>query len=166
MKTISIYQFVWGLAFIATLCCSNEILAEEKESSLLVDPSLCSKEVLMTFFPQPIVQAVLIKHQVAAGEAEAIAKELSQKNQDIVKLVETKASQMDPNPFKDLSQRDAAIKIFRETLYDVFAGVLKKHGITDEKQIHQFLDDMQEVKGKLFVQCIRKEQPQAVESNK
>jgi hypothetical protein len=132
----------------------NQKEEKEQEGQVL---SLCTKDVLMTFFPAPTVKSVLIRNQIPSDQAEAIAKELSKKDQDILKLVEKKASQMDPNPFKDLSQRDAAIKLFRETLYEVFTGVLKEQGIADEDKINTYLEDIREAKGKLFVECIRKE---------
>lgn len=129
-----------------------------KESILNIDPTLCTKEVLMTFFPQPVVKAVLVQHQVSEEEANQIAKELSQKDQEVVKTVETKASKMEPNPLNDLNQRDTAVKIFRETLYEVFAKVLKAHDVkADDNQIQTILDDMQEAKGKLFVECIKRD---------
>lgn len=123
---------------------------------LVIDSSLCTKDVLMTFFPQPVVKAVLIQHKIPQDKAEVIAKELSQKSQDVAKIVESKASKMDPNPFNDLSQRDTAVKIFRETLFEVFSQALKSNGIEkDNAEIQNILDDMQEAKGKLFVECIK-----------
>jgi hypothetical protein len=117
----------------------------------------CTKEELMTFFPQQVVQSVLMKAQLSKDQATSIAQELSQKDRELAKIVEEKAAKLDPNPFKDLSQRDLAIKIYRETLYEVFAKVLKSHGVTNEDQIQALLDDMQAAKSKLFIECIRKQ---------
>ncbi len=73
-------------------------------------------------------------------------------------MVEDKAAKLDPNPFKDLSRRDVAIRIYRETLYEVFAGVLKAHGISSNKQIRVTRYKIQEAKSKLFIECIHKQQ--------
>lgn len=117
----------------------------------------CSKEVLMTFFPQPIVRAILIRNKVPTDQAETISRELASRDQDIVKMVEKKASQKENNPFRDFSHREEAIKMFRETLYEVFSSVLKKYGMNDDEKMRTLLDDIQEAKGRLFVECIKKE---------
>jgi hypothetical protein len=114
----------------------------------------CTKEVLMTFFPQPLTKDILVRHGIAAETAEKISKELAEKDQDIVKLVDKKASAMNPNPFREQNQREEAIKIFKETLYEIFASVLKKHNITDETQIQSLLNELREAKGKLFIECM------------
>lgn len=130
----------------------------ENEEEHSIDTALCSKEILMSFFPQPVLKNVLIKHKVSEETADKIAKELSHKDQEVVKTVEHKAGEMEPNPLNDLSQRDLAIKIFRETLFQVFSQSLKDNKLSfDDAQIQTILDDMQEAKGKLFVECIKKE---------
>jgi len=156
--------------FVSTLCCCTTFITLANLSSLYADnvappaaPSItstinCSKEELMTFFPQTVVQAVLINQNFSAEDAKAIALELSQKNPELIRIVEEKASKLDPNPFKDLSQRDLGLKIYRETLYEVFSKVLKAHGISDENKIQMLLDEIREAKSKLFIECIRKQQ--------
>lgn len=118
----------------------------------------CSKEQLMSFFPQPIVQSVLADTDLTQDQIATIARDLSQKDQELSKRVEQKASKLNPNPFNDLSQRDLAIKIYNETLYEVFAEALKTHGITQDDQIQILLNKMREMKSKLFIECIRKQQ--------
>ncbi|MBA3722174.1 MAG: hypothetical protein H0W88_07225 [Parachlamydiaceae bacterium] len=136
----------------------KEANTNEKFTNLNVDQSLCSKEILMTFFPSPVVKAVLIQNKVSEADADTISKELAQKDQEVIRLVEERASKMESNPLGDLTQRDTAIKIFRETLFEVFAKTLKANNVkADENQIQTILDDMQQVKGKLFVECIKKE---------
>lgn len=160
--------YCYAYSVLVALIGFNGLCGEEKkleEVTMGSSSTLCTKEVLMTFFPQPVVKEVLLQQHISADQAESIAKELaSKKNSEIIKLVEEKASRMDPNPFKDLNQRDTAVKIFRETLYDVFASVLQKYGMTDEKKVHALLDAIQEAKGKLFVECIRKENPKVEKS--
>ncbi len=141
---------------ISMLCVTN--LNAETEETLLATPKACTKEELMTFFPQQVVQYVLKKAHIPQEQASGIAADLSQKDRELAKIVEEKAAKLDPNPFKDLSQRDLAIKIYRETLYEVFAQVLKSHGITNEDQIQTLLDEMQAAKSKLFIECIRQQQ--------
>lgn len=121
-------------------------------------PSLCTKQELMTYFPQPLVKSILIKSNIKEDQAEAISQDLAQKGQELEKRVAEKAALLEPNPFKDFSQRDTAIKIYRETLYEVFAGTMNDHEITNEDQIQTLLDEMQQAKSKLFVDCIKREQ--------
>ncbi|CUI16560.1 putative secreted protein [Candidatus Protochlamydia naegleriophila] len=142
---------------IMALNCFADVATDEK-TGVAVEPSFCTKEELMTYFPQPLVKAILLKSNVQEEQAAAIAEDLAQKGQELEKVVAEKAAKLDPNPFKDLSQRDVAIKIYRETLYEVFAKVMKNHGITSEDQIQTLLDEMQLAKSKLFIDCIRREQ--------
>lgn len=151
-------------AIMMTSICHAYLQAEVKDNQSS-SIAKCTKEELMTFFPQPVVQSVLIQANIPQEEATEIAKELSYKNTDLVKQVEEKASKLNPNPFKDLSQRDLAIRIYRETLYEVFAKVLKAHGVTNEDQIQTLLDEMQVAKSKLFIDCIRKQQTTSLPSS-
>lgn len=140
-------------------CCSLFAADQPATLSTKVDTTLCTKEELMTFFPKVVVKAVLVQNKVSETDAQAIADELSKKDQEVVKSVELKASKLDPNPFKDVSNRDQAVKIYRETLYEVFSNALKAHNISDDNQIKMILEDLQATKGRLFVECIKKETP-------
>ncbi len=134
---------------------SNTTQAKEE---FKIDSSVCSKEVLLKFFPQPVVKYVLLKNNIPEEQANAIAKELSRKNIDMDTTVKERSLAIHTD-FKELSQRDIGIKMYREALYEIFSTVLKGHGIEDEDRIQAFLDDIQEIKGKMFVECIKKEQP-------
>ena len=147
---------------ISILCCCTTLFSVISFTDLQAQPSeevvnKCTKEELMTFFPQQVVESVLLKAKVPHEKAVVIAKELSQKDREFTKIVENKASKMDQDPFKDLSQRDLAIKIYRETLYEVFAKVLKANGVTNDDQIQSLLEEMSAAKSKLFIDCIRKQ---------
>ena len=145
-------------AHAISMVCSVSLQAETTEV-VLSNSMKCTKEELMRFFPEQLVQSILSKAHLPKEQAEAIAQDLSKKDQELAKLVEEKSSQIEPNPFKNLSQRDLAIKIYRETLYEVFAKVLKSHGVTNEDQIQTLLDELQEARSKLFIECIRHQQP-------
>jgi hypothetical protein len=155
------FPYLWCTA-ISMICFAN--LQAETTEVFLSNSMKCTKEELMRFFPEQLVQSVLIKAQLPKEQADAIAQDLSQKDRELARLVEEKSSQIEPNPFKNLSQRDLAIKIYRETLYEVFAKVLKAHGVTNDDQIQTLLDELQEARSKLFIECIRK-QPKALESS-
>jgi predicted nucleic acid-binding Zn-ribbon protein len=145
---------------IACCHCTHDIYCETTEV-LLSNAMKCTKEELMTFFPQQIVESVLIKAGVAKEQAAQIALELSQKDKELAKTVEEKASKMEQNPFKDLSQRALAVKLYQDTLYEIFSKSLKDHGatITNTEQIQNILEEIKTAKSKLFVECIRKQQP-------
>lgn len=123
----------------------------------------CSKEILLAYFPKIFVDETLARFNVPKDQWDAINKELGEKDKDIIKIVESKASKMNPNPLKDPQQRQVAVKIFRETLFDSFSSVMKAHGVSDDKQIQSMLDDIQQQKAKRFARCMeaaQKSQPQ------
>lgn len=114
----------------------------------------CSKELLLSFFPEAFVKEVLQKNGIAQDKWEPIVKGLKEKNDDVIKLVDEQASKMTPNPLKDPSQKQVAVKIFRESLYQVFSGVLKANGISDDQKINLMLGEIQQLKTKRFAQCM------------
>lgn len=116
----------------------------------------CSKELLLTYFPKPFVNETLKKYNIPQEKWDAINSQLSEKDKQVISIVEEKASKMNPNPLKDAQQRQAAVKIFRETLRQIFSEVMKNNGITDEKQIDTMLDDIQQQKAKRFAQCMER----------
>lgn len=120
----------------------------------------CSRELLMAYFPKPFVEDTLGRFNVPKDQWDAINKELAVKDKDIVKTVEAKASKMTPNPLTDPQQRQAAVKLFRETLLDSFSSVMKAHGVKDDKQIQAMLDDVQQQKAKRFAKCMAAPQGQ------
>src|SRR5687768_14205855 len=75
----------------------------------------CAKELLLSYFPEPIVIETLKRFKVPENKWSGITKSLANKDRDVVKLVEQKASAMTPNPLKDAQQRQAAVKLFRDT---------------------------------------------------
>lgn len=169
MKILKNSYFCFCL-LTALTCCGTVFAAEGNSESvsskkidlkdLNINEELCTKEVLMNLYPAPILKAILEQHSIPADKADAISRELAKRSQDSIdKIVEEKASKMDPNPFNDLTKRDEAGKIFRETVFEVFARVLNAHGIVeDDTEKQAILDEMQEIKGKLFFECIKKEQ--------
>jgi hypothetical protein len=151
--------------FIVAIICSPVVALLATEKELPVHATLnCTKEELMTFFPKAVVKAVLIKSKISEEQADSIAEDLSTKDAELDKIVKDKASKLDPNPLHDLNQRDVAIKIYRESLFQGFAKVLRAHGITDDEKIQALLDELQRSKSQLFVDCIRRENPEAKSS--
>lgn len=120
----------------------------------------CSRELLLSYFPEVFVNETLSKFKVPQDQWEGINKDLSGKDKEVIKMVENKASQMNPNPLKDPQQRQAAVKIFRETLFQVFSDVMHAHGISDDQQIQSMLDDIQQQKAKRFAMCMQKQKDQ------
>lgn len=138
-------------------CCLAAIIWTFEAGVLAGDETIsCTKEELMMFFPPAIVKSVLVKAQFTQQQADEIAKDLAGNDKKLAKIVDEKAEKENPNPFKDLSQRDQAIKIYQETLFEVFANVLKAHGVNDEHEIHQLLDEVRANKSRMFIECIRK----------
>ena len=119
----------------------------------------CSQELLLAYFPPQFMLTTLKKFNVPEGKWQMIIDSLSTKDKEIVRIVDEKAAKLTPNPLRDRSpeQRQVAVKIFRETLLQVFSDVLKENGVTDEAQIQLMLNDLQQSKAKNFAQCLEKQ---------
>lgn len=121
----------------------------------------CARELLLSYFPEPIVTDTLKRFSIPQDKWEGITSTLSRKDKEVVKMVEQKAAAMNPNPLKDPQQRQAAVKLFRETLLQVFSDALKENGITDTSNFQAMLDDIQQQKAKKFAMCMEKQKSQA-----
>lgn len=146
----------------ATLIIGIVTIINSSPSAVAATPAIdeCAKELLLSYFPEPIVAQTLKKFNVPQEKWAGISQSLSSKDKDIVKLVEQKASSMNPNPLKDPQQRQAAVKLFRETLLTVFSDAMKENGITDATQYQAMLDDIQQQKAKKFAMCMEKQKAQ------
>lgn len=120
----------------------------------------CAKELLLSYFPEPIVRDTLKNFNVPQDKWDGIVKSLSSKDKEVVKIVEQKASTMNPNPLKDIQQRQAAVKLFRDTLLEVFSDALKENGVQDTSQFSAMLDQIQQQKAKKFAMCMEKHKAQ------
>lgn len=144
LMTISMCFFSSVLAQDATNAVNTTVNVTEKE---------CTKELLLSYFPQNFVKETLKKFNVPQDKWDTIAQSLSDRNKDVVKLVEDKAAQQSPNPLKDPSLHQQAVAIFRDTLLQVFSDVAKANGISDDEQIKKMFIDIQQQKAKRFVEC-------------
>lgn len=147
---------------IATIALGMGVLAApyslEAAATAAANPTdECAKELLLSYFPEPIINETLKKFKVPEDKFAGINKSLSSKDKEIVKLVEQKAAAMNPNPLKDPQQRQAAVKLFRETLLQVFSEALKDNGVLDSTQYQAMLDDIQQQKAKKFAMCMEKQ---------
>lgn len=117
----------------------------------------CSKELLISYFPEPFVNEVLKEYQIPKEQWAEINQALQDQDRTIISTVEAKAAKMTPNPLKDPSQRNVAVSIFKEILYEAFANVMNKYGIDDKNQITAMLDEIQYKKAKRFRECMEKQ---------
>lgn len=125
----------------------------------------CAREILLSYFPAPMVNETLKKFDVPQDKWSGITSSLSSKDKDVVKIVEQRASAMNPNPLKDPQQRQAAVKLFKETLLEVFTDAMKQNGLTDTSKFQAMLDDIQQQKAKKFAMCLEKQKGQPAPSN-
>lgn len=114
----------------------------------------CSQEILLSYFPAVFVKETLKKHNVPQDKWDSINKNLASRDKEIIKIVESKAAKMDPNPLKDPQHRQEAVKLFRETLAENFTAAMNANGIKDNNQIQAMLDDIQQQKAKRFTRCM------------
>lgn len=155
----SLAGIIVGLGALLHPCCHIQAAAPTAMDE-------CSKELLLSYFPAAFVNDTLKRFNIPEDKWEGINKSLSIKDKDIVKIVEQKASSMTSNPLKDPQQRQTAVKLFRETLLQVFTDALKENGITDANKFQAMLDDIQQQKAKKFAQCMEKQKEQIQQSPK
>lgn len=142
-------QICCMLIFFATHLNSHEsILSANSEIS-------CTKQILRSYFPRPIVKAVLMKHELPKEKVELVATELSTIDKEIDNDIEAKIAKLKFNP---LQNREEAGQIFRKTLYEAFAQILVKNQIEDPKEIQMYYEEIHMQKSKLFLECIQKNQ--------
>lgn len=122
-----------------------------------IDQDECSQEILLSYFPIVFVKETLKKYNIPQERWDSISKNLIARDKEIIKIVESKAAKMDPNPLKDPQHRQEAVKLFRETLADNFTAVMNANGIQDNRQIQAMLDDIQQQKAKRFTRCMEQQ---------
>jgi hypothetical protein len=121
-----------------------------------VVPDSCSKDQLLSYFPPQFVEETLKRFDISPERREAIKAQLTEKDKEIVQLVQEKAAKLHPNPLGDSQKRQEAVKIFRETLFEIFSSVMEKNGVLDEKKVQSMLDDIQRQKAEQFSRCIER----------
>lgn len=115
----------------------------------------CTPQVLKVPFPEPFVRISLKKFNVPENTWEPIVKALDAKGNDVVKIVETKAAKITPNPLENPKQPQVIVKLFKETLFEVSVDTFKLNGVTDTAQIQAIIDDVQEQKRQQFIECMQ-----------
>lgn len=154
MKRMMRYLF----CLIASTLCWGTLLQAKTTEVVLSNSMKCTKEELARLFPEQIVQDVLKKADLPQKQVDAITETLVKKDLELDRIVQEKVAQADTDRFKNLGKRAVATKIYQETLYEVFAQVLKQEsGITDKDKILSLLNELQEARSKLFIECIRKQ---------
>lgn len=122
--------------------------------SLSAEEALCSKEVLTAYFPKPFVVQTLKENQVPKEKIKAIVEELSEKDVEVVHIVEARASRMNPNPLRHPAYKMKAGSLFRQVMLQVFSEVMDKHTVFDKGQLQLMLDDIQYQKAKQLSKCM------------
>jgi ribosomal protein L12E/L44/L45/RPP1/RPP2 len=125
-------------------------------STAATETDECSQEVLLSYFPAVFVKETLRRFNVPEAKWDSINKDLASRDKEIIKIVEDKAANMEPNPLKDPRHRQEGVKLFRDTLYENFSEVMKANGINDENQIHEMLEDIRQQRAKRFARCMEK----------
>lgn len=111
-----------------------------------------SKELISAYFPESVVNESLPLANVPRDQWVIINQELCAKSGEMIRMVEEKASKMEPNPLLDSSQIQVAAKLFREALFQVFSDVMRDHGVTDEDKIKEMLGHIQQLKAERYAQ--------------
>ncbi len=159
-KILNRYIAILTLGITSLIAPSTNLTADEVATTT----DECTKDFLLSYFPEPVVIETLKKFNIPEEKQKNIASALTKKDKEITKLVEKKAETMTPNPLKDPQQRQFAVKLFRDTLFEVFSDVLAENGITDKTKIQPMLDDIQQQKAKKFAMCMEKNRRQNTQS--
>lgn len=139
-------------AFFSLLIAVAALLAAADAFAQVEDG--CTEEILLSYYPEKFVAITLERFEIPQSQWSSIQNELKDKDKEVVPRVEEKAGKMTPNPLRDPQKRQQAIKIFRETLYELFADVMQAHGINKQEQIQAMLNDIQQQKARQFAQCV------------
>lgn len=145
----------FGMCFFSSVLAQDTTINAAPSAAASNAANECTKELLLSYFPQNFVKETLKKFNVPQDKWDSIAQALADRNKDVVKLVEDKAAQQNPNPLKDPALHQQAVAIFRDTLLQVFSDVAKANGVTDDEQIKKMFVDIQQQKAKRFVECRR-----------
>lgn len=113
----------------------------------------CSREELINFFPQRLVEYVLINAQISEEDALKIAKELSIKDKELAELAEQKALQTNFRVSKS-NQKEETTTVYNQIIKDTFTKVLNSYGIKDQNLIQKMFDEIRSERSKHFVQCL------------
>lgn len=121
-----------------------------------IEEADCSQQALRAYFPEKFVKSTLKKFNIPEDKWGGIVQGLKGREKDVEIIVETNAEKMNPNPLRDPQQRQAAVKLFKDALFQVASETFKKNGVNDDQQIRSMLDDIQQQKIKQFAECIEK----------
>jgi len=141
---------------LLTLCVGAVACFTPFYSSAEMQETECSEDIIMSYYPEPFVAETLEKFEIPQAQRSAIIRDLAEKDREVVPIVEEKAGKMSPNPLRDPKHRQEAIKIFRDTLYELFAATMQAHGVNDQEQIQAMLDNIQQQKAKQFAACMER----------
>ncbi len=114
-----------------------------------------SPEAVITYFPEKYVERTLERFQIPKAQRVSIISALAEKDAEVILIVEEKAAKMNPNPLRDPQYRLQAVKLFRDSLLEVFSSVMSKHGITDRDEVIEMLNDIQQQKAHEFSQSVK-----------
>jgi hypothetical protein len=118
----------------------------------------CANILLISYFPESVVNQVLSEYQVSQDLWPAINADLAKQDDVIISIVEKKAASMEPNPLYDVNQKNVAVNVYRQSLFEVFSQTMNKYGIDRRERIEAMLDEIQYKKGKLYNDCMQKKQ--------
>jgi len=118
----------------------------------------CANFLLISYFPESIVNEVLSAYQVSQGLWPAINADLAEQSDVVVNIDEKKAASMKSNPMYDVTQENATANVYRQSLFEVFSQTMNKYGIDRPEQIEAMLDEIQYKKGELYDDCMQKKQ--------
>lgn len=114
-----------------------------------------SKELITAFFPEGFMNEVMLKNQVPKEQWESINKDLTAKNSEVIPRVDEKASKIAPDLLVDPKQKQVAVKLFRETLFELFSEVMVSHGVTDNGKIQEIFDQLKQLKAESHFQSMQ-----------
>ena len=116
-------------------------------------PVKCTREELINFFPEKLVEYVLMNGGISEQDALKIAKELSIKDRELAEFVEQKALQTNFRVSKS-NQKEETKRVYNEIIKEAFTKVLNSYGIKDQNLIQKMLDEIRLERSKHFVDCL------------
>jgi hypothetical protein len=160
-----VYEFALRRQFITIFVAISVFLIPGALKALSIVDA-CSQKLITVNFPPQFVVETLRKFNVPEDREKKIIEDLKAKEEDVFRIVDIKASQLDPNPLRSLSsgQGQVLAKIFQTALFTVFKDVLKANEIENEGEIKEMFTDLQQAKAKNMGRCIEKQKALIQES--
>lgn len=126
-------------------------------SAIAYDASpACLHDLEANFFDNVTVSQALSLHRVDPGSWTPIYEDLRYNSREVRRLVEIESKRLNPNPLYNPFDPVKAEEILMKVLYNIFAGTLAQHQVTNEGDIQEMFGFIRDHNKKRIDACFIK----------